>query len=85
MKPRATRIADMVASVPELTRRTISIEGKMARISSANFSAALRTGQRFVFQRPGLTEIGEVLRRVAAVASLSRDVGDIVARTLADK
>jgi len=25
------------------------------------------------------------LRRVAAVASLSRDVGDIVARTLADK
>ena len=36
MNPRATRSALMVASVPELTRRTISMEGTHSRISSAS-------------------------------------------------
>jgi len=35
VKPRARRIALIVASVPELTRRTMSTEGSSAQISSA--------------------------------------------------
>ena len=36
MKPRATRSADIVASVPEETRRIFSIDGIMKRTSSPN-------------------------------------------------
>ena len=36
MNPRATRIADIVASVPEFTSRTISIEGTASQIASAS-------------------------------------------------
>ena len=36
VKPRATRSALMVASVPELTRRTISMEGNISRTVSAS-------------------------------------------------
>ena len=35
MKPRASRMALMVASVPELTSRTISMEGTASMIASA--------------------------------------------------
>ena len=35
MNPRATRMADIVASVPELTILTISIDGTIATICSA--------------------------------------------------
>ena len=35
MNPRATRIADMVASVPEFTSRTISMEGTASQMASA--------------------------------------------------
>ena len=35
VKPRASRIALIVASVPELTKRTISTEGSSSQISSA--------------------------------------------------
>ena len=36
MNPRATRMADMVASVPEFTSRTISMEGTASQIASAS-------------------------------------------------
>ena len=39
VKPRATRIALMVASVPEDTRRTDSIEGTAWTSASASFSS----------------------------------------------
>jgi hypothetical protein len=36
VKPRATRMADMVASVPEFTRRTISMDGTASQMASAS-------------------------------------------------
>ncbi len=41
VKPRATRSALMVASVPEFTRRTISMEGTHSRMSLGQFDFAL--------------------------------------------
>ena len=40
MKPRASRIADMVASVPDDTSRTCSTGGTLATISSASSDLA---------------------------------------------
>ena len=46
VKPRARRIALIVASVPELTSRTISIDGTASTISSASsFSASRRRAE----------------------------------------
>ena len=43
--PRASRIADMVASVPELTMRTRSTDGSARQIASASSTSSARDGK----------------------------------------
>src|SRR6478736_2476201 len=79
VKPRASRMADIVASVPELTRRTCSTGSTRATISSArrtSFSLGVpptarkaRTGE---FTPPGITWLARA--RSAADAGASEAV-----------
>ena len=64
MNPRATRMADMVASVPEFTRRTISMDGTASQIASAS-SISCSVGA------PKLVPISSALRSAAMISGWS--------------
>ncbi len=61
VKPRATRIADMVASVPEFTRRTIWMEGTAPQMASA-ISTSRSVGA------PKLVPLSNASRKVSRIA-----------------
>ena len=77
MNPRATRSALMVASVPELTSRTISIEGNISRTVSASSISCSVGAPKLVPRRHGLVQ--RVQNRGMAVAENERSPGaDVV-------